>query len=103
MNDHWQVIRTRRNHGEEQTENSQYNLEFRCPCGRQKDFVRSLRTPAFFSVLMIDGKFVFTKKIFAAVSGFFRLIRMVRESSRMDQRAEKDSGEGPRGQLGAGV
>ena len=49
---------------------------------------------------MIDGKFVFTKKIFAAVSGFFRLIRMVRESSRMDQRAEKDSGEGPRGQLG---
>ena len=52
---------------------------------------------------MIDGKFVFTKRIFAAVSGFFRLARMVRESSRMDQRAEKDSGEGPRGQLGAGV
>ena len=73
------------------------------PCSRQENFVRSLRTPAFFSVLMIDGKFGFTKKIFAAVSGFFRLIGMVRERSRMDQRAEKDSGEGPRGQLGAGV
>ena len=70
MIDHWQVIRTCLNHGEEQTENSEYNLEFRCPCIRQENFVRSLRTPAFFSFLMIDGKFVFTKKIFAAVFGF---------------------------------
>jgi hypothetical protein len=32
-------------------------------------FVRSLRSPAFFSVLMIGGKFVFPKKIFAARLG----------------------------------
>ena len=37
------------------------------------------------------------------MSGFFRLIKTGRESSRMDRRAETDSGEGRRDQLGAGV
>ena len=52
---------------------------------------------------MIGDKFVLRYENFAAVFGFSVLIKIVRESSRMDRRAETDSGEGQRDQLGAGV
>jgi len=52
---------------------------------------------------MIGDKFVLRYENFSCCVRFFRLIKTVRESSRMDRRAETDSGEGRRDQLGAGV
>jgi len=52
---------------------------------------------------MIGGKFVFSKKILRCCVWLFRLIKTIREGSRMDRRAETDSCEGRRDQLGAGV
>ena len=52
---------------------------------------------------MIGGKFVFSKKILRCCVWLFRLIKTVRESSRMGRRAETNSGEGRRDQLGADV
>ena len=51
---------------------------------------------------MTHKKFAFPMKTWLLCS-VFRLIKTVRESSRMDRRAETDSGEGRRDQLGAGV
>ena len=52
---------------------------------------------------MTDKKFAFPYEDSIACVRFFRLIKTVRESSRMDRRAETDSGDGRRDQLGAGV
>jgi hypothetical protein len=52
---------------------------------------------------MTHRKFAFPLRKLCRCVRFFRLIKTVHESSRMDRRAETDSGEGRRDQLGAGV